>query len=240
MEVSLSFPLIGQLIQNVIYAKQIKGEKVMKGFFITAEGGEGAGKTTVLDHLFKKLTAQGYDVLLTREPGGISISEQIRNIILHPDHTEMEKRTEALLYAAARRQHLIQKVIPAINEGKIVLCDRFIDSSLAYQGYAREIGIDEVFTINNFAIEGCMPSLTLYFDIRPETGLKRIALNSNREQNRLDLEAMEFHQKVYEGYQILLKRFPNRIVKIDAEQNVSQVTDNAFKYIISHITKEGK
>lgn len=212
----------------------------MKGFFITVEGGEGAGKTTVLDHLFEKLTAQGYDVLLTREPGGISISEQIREIILHPDHTEMEKRTEALLYAAARRQHLIEKVIPALNEGKIVLCDRFIDSSLAYQGYARDIGIDEVFTINKFAIEGCMPSLTLYFDIRPEVGLKRIALNRNREQNRLDLEAIEFHQKVYEGYHMLLKKFPERMIRIDAEQHIDQVTDNAFNYIISHIKKEEK
>ncbi|WP_442962091.1 dTMP kinase [Pseudogracilibacillus sp. SE30717A] len=212
----------------------------MKGFFITVEGGEGAGKTTVLDHLFEKLTAQGYDVLLTREPGGISISEQIREIILHPDHTEMEKRTEALLYAAARRQHLIEKVIPALNEGKIVLCDRFIDSSLAYQGYARDIGIDEVFSINKFAIEGCMPSLTLYFDIRPEVGLKRIALNRNREQNRLDLEAIEFHQKVYEGYHMLLKKFPERMIRIDAEQHIDQVTDNAFTYIISHIKKEEK
>src|SRR5690625_635260 len=179
-----------------------RGEVVLvKGHFITVEGGEGAGKTTVLKLLKDKLTQKGYDVLITREPGGISISEQIRQVILDPSHLEMEKRTEALLYAAARRQHLIQKVIPALEKGKIILCDRFIDSSLAYQGYAREIGIEEVLSINQFAIEGCMPSLTLYFDILPEIGLKRIASNSNREQNRLDLESLEFHQKVYKGYQ---------------------------------------
>lgn len=217
-----------------------KGEEKMKGFFITVEGGEGAGKTTVLGRLHHQLTELGYKVLLTREPGGISISEKIRNIILHPNHTEMEKRTEALLYAAARRQHLVEKVLPALQEGKIVLCDRFIDSSLAYQGHAREIGIEEVFTINQFAIEGCMPTLTLYFDIKPEKGLKRIALNSNREQNRLDLETMEFHNKVYEGYHILLEKFPDRIQRIDAEQAVDQVTNDAFKYIISHVTKEGR
>src|SRR5690625_85655 len=159
-----------------------RGEVVLvKGHFITVEGGEGAGKTTVLKLLKDKLTQKGYDVLITREPGGISISEQIRQVILNPAHTEMEKRTEALLYAAARRQHLIQKVKPALQAGKIVLCDRFIDSSLAYQGYARGIGMDEVLTMNQFAIDDFMPSLTLYFDIEPEKGLKRITQNNERE-----------------------------------------------------------
>src|SRR5699024_5655396 len=119
-----------------------------------------------------------------------------------PGYTEMEGRTEALLYAAARRQHLVEKVIPALDAGKIVLCDRFIDSSLAYQGYAREIGMDEVLQINQFATEGYMPDLTLLFDIPPEVGLKRI--RSRDEQNRLDLEEMAFHEKVYEGYQKVL------------------------------------
>lgn len=210
----------------------------MKGYFITIEGGEGAGKTTVLQLLSQQLSERGYDVLLTREPGGISISEQIRNIILHPDHTEMEKRTEALLYAAARRQHLVQKVIPALQAGKIVLCDRFIDSSLAYQGYARGIGLDEVLTMNEFAIEGCMPSLTLYFDIKPEQGLKRISQNRERENNRLDREKLAFHQKVYEGYQILLDRFPERIKRVDAEQEIDLVASKALRLIISHIEEE--
>lgn len=209
----------------------------MKGYFITLEGGEGAGKTTVLTQLNKELTAKGFEVLLTREPGGIRISEQIRNVILDPAHTEMDGRTEALLYAAARRQHLIEKVIPALAEGKIVLCDRFIDSSLAYQGYARGIGMEEVLTINQFAIAGCMPSLTLFFDIAPEKGLARIALNKEREKNRLDLEEIEFHQKVYKGYQILLEKFPERLKRINAEQNIELVTHEALQLIKNHLTE---
>jgi len=209
----------------------------MKGFFITVEGVEGAGKTTVLGSVLKRLTEQGYEVVLTREPGGIRISEKIRDIILDQDHVEMEKRTEALLYAAARRQHLIQKIIPALESGKIVLCDRFIDSSLAYQGHARGIGMEEVLQINDFAIEGFMPSLTLYFHISPEKGLERIQQNKQREQNRLDLEALAFHQKVYDGYQLLLQRFPERIREIDAERNVEDVTEDALHTIISHIRR---
>lgn len=209
----------------------------MKGFFISFEGVEGAGKTTVLEKLVGRLTGMNYDVLLTREPGGIIISEKIRDIILDKDHVEMEKRTEALLYAAARRQHLVQKIIPALEEGKIVLCDRFIDSSLAYQGYAREIGIDNVLKINDFAIEGFMPSLTLYFDIEPEKGLKRISSNKDRERNRLDLETLEFHRKVYEGYQLLLKKFPDRIKKVNADQHVGAVTEDALRLIIPHVRR---
>ncbi len=209
----------------------------MKGFFISFEGVEGAGKTTVLEKLVGRLTDMNYDVLLTREPGGIIISEKIRDIILDKDHVEMEKRTEALLYAAARRQHLVQKIIPALEEGKIVLCDRFIDSSLAYQGYAREIGIDNVLKINDFAIEGFMPSLTLYFDIEPEKGLKRISSNKDRERNRLDLETLEFHRKVYEGYQLLLKKFPDRIKKVNADQHVGAVTEDALRFIIPHVRR---
>lgn len=211
----------------------------MNGTFITFEGGEGAGKTTILQRVAKKLVAQGFDVLVTREPGGIPIAEQIRNVILDPNNVEMEDRTEALLYAAARRQHLVEKVTPALRAGKIVLCDRFIDSSLAYQGYARNIGIDEVFHINRFAIDTCMPTLTLYFQCRPEVGLKRIQMN-NREQNRLDLETISFHQKVYEGYEILLRRFPDRMKKIDAERTIDEVTETALYYIKNHLEGEGK
>lgn len=212
----------------------------MAGYFITVEGGEGAGKTTVLEFLKKSLIAEGFDVLITREPGGIAISEEIRQVILNPTHTEMEERTEVLLYAAARRQHLVQKVIPALRAGKVVLCDRFIDSSLAYQGYARDVGIDEVLHINQFAIEHWMPSLTIFFDISPRKGLQRIALNADREKNRLDLEKLSFHEKVYEGYHLLLERFPERMKKVDADQAVQAVVADAFKYIISHLREEGK
>lgn len=188
------------------------------GCFISIEGPEGAGKTTAIEELMKELTSLGIGAVLTREPGGIEIAEKIREVILNKDHTAMDGRTEALLYAAARRQHLVEKIEPALKEGKVVLCDRFIDSSLAYQGFARGLGIDEVLSINQFAIMDTMPDLTLLFDVLPEIGLKRIAANSGREQNRLDLEKLSFHQKVYEGYQAVAMRYPDRIVKIDASQ----------------------
>lgn len=226
--------------EMIVMIPSLEGECDVDGYFITIEGGEGAGKTTTLTHLYNELTAKGYEVLLTREPGGIHISEQIRNIILDPKHTNMEERTEALLYAAARRQHLVEKVLPALQEGKIVLCDRFIDSSLAYQGYARGIGMDAVFSINQFAIDGCLPDLTLYFDIDPEVGLKRITINSDREKNRLDMENLLFHQKVYEGYQLLLEKFPNRIRHVDASQDKKKVFTEALGHIIEYIkNKEG-
>lgn len=195
----------------------------MGGVFITLEGPEGAGKTTIIEKLAEDLASDGVQVLATREPGGIEIAEKIRTIILDKQHTMMDPRTEALLYAAARRQHLVEKVIPALQEGKVVLCDRFIDSSLAYQGFARGLGIDEVFAINKFAIEGAMPDITLYFDIEPELGLKRIARNAGREVNRLDLETVEFHHKVREGYHLLLKRFPERIISFDAAAPIDRV-----------------
>ena len=123
----------------------------------------------------------------------------------------MDAKTEALLYAAARSQHLVEKVIPALQDGYTVLCDRFVDSSLAYQGYARGLGIDEVLAINEFAIGDTMPDLTVFFDINPEEGLARIAANDQREENRLDNESINFHQNVYEGYQELIRRYPDRI-----------------------------
>ena len=210
-----------------------------KGIFITVEGPEGAGKTTIIGMLEERLHKAGYTVLRTREPGGISIAEQIREVLLKKDNTEMDERTEALLYAAARRQHLVEKVYPALQKGDIVLCDRFVDSSLAYQGYARGLGIENVFKINQFAIGDRMPDLTLYYDIKPEDGLKRIHTNANREINRLDMEALSFHQKVREGYLQLLDLFPERIQKIDASRSVEEVLANSLEIIGSYIEQNG-
>lgn len=198
-----------------------------KGKFITVEGPEGAGKTTIIDMLAGNLAEEGYQVLQTREPGGIEIAEQIRSVILDKKNTKMDPRTEALLYAAARRQHLAEKVKPALDEGYIILCDRFIDSSLAYQGYARGLGIEEVYSINSFAIEGMMPELTLYFDIDPESGLNRINQHKGREVNRLDLEQLDFHHKVREGYLKLMELYPERIFKIDASKPLEEVYQQA-------------
>jgi dTMP kinase len=205
-----------------------------EGVFITFEGPDGAGKTTIISKVANELK----NTLLTREPGGIDIAEQIRRVILAKENTAMDPRTEALLYAAARRQHLIEKVKPALQEGKVVLCDRFVDSSLAYQGYARGLGIDEVFQINQFAIEQMMPELTIYFDIEPELGLKRINKNKGREINRLDLEDLEFHQRVRAGYHLLMERFPNRIIKIDASGTVDEVFNKTIKIVMEKIEQK--
>jgi dTMP kinase len=203
------------------------------GLFITFEGPEGAGKTTIINMLAEQLD----DVLFTREPGGIDIAEQIRKVILDKENTAMDPRTEALLYAAARRQHLIEKVKPALELGKMVICDRFVDSSLAYQGYARGLGINEVLNINQFAIENMMPDLTIYFDIEPEEGLKRISSNNGREINRLDLENIEFHQKVREGYHLLMMKFPDRIIKIDASAPLEEVFQNTIRLINEQVRR---
>lgn len=151
----------------------------------------------------------------------------------------MDGRTEVLFYAAARRQHLVEKVIPALENGIIVLCDRFVDSSLAYQGYARNLGVNEVMEINKFAIEGYMPDICILFDIDPKLGLERINAN-NREINRLDLEELEFHEKVREGYNIIYSNNKERIFKINAERSKAQVVDEIKDIIISKLdTKDG-
>jgi dTMP kinase len=208
---------------------------VKKGLFITVEGPEGSGKTTIIKMLMEKLKAEGYPIISTREPGGIDISEQIRGVILDKNNMAMDGRTEALLYAAARRQHLVEKVTPALAKGYIVLCDRFIDSSLAYQGHARGLGIEEVYSINKFAIEDRMPAATFYFDILPEVGLERINKNKGREINRLDLESLEFHRKVREGYQILSRKYYDRIIEIDASQPLQAVFETVEASMIKII-----
>jgi len=205
---------------------------MVKGMFITVEGPDGAGKTTVLNMIAQELATEGYPIVETREPGGSPIAEKIRQIILDKNHTEMDPKTEALLYAAARRQHLIEKIIPALEKGNIVLCDRFIDASIVYQGFARKIGIDEVLQINRFAIENTLPDLTIYFDIEPEIGLERIQNYRQGEMNRLDLETIEFHKMVREGYLQLLDRFPDRIKKIMADRSIEEVKTEAKKLIL--------
>lgn len=200
-----------------------KSKQTGRGYFITVEGGEGAGKSSMIDRMADDLRKQGQTVIVTREPGGIPIAEQIRAVIHDTANTAMDGRTEALLYAAARRQHLVEKVIPALNEGITVISDRFIDSSLAYQGYARGIGVEEVFEMNRFAIDDCMPDLTIYMDVDPAIGLSRIRSDEAREINRLDLEAEQFHQQVRAAYLQLADRFKDRIVTVDANPAPEQV-----------------
>ncbi|WP_323703436.1 dTMP kinase [Mammaliicoccus sp. Dog046] len=203
--------------------------------FITFEGPEGSGKTTVIQKVYEKLEKE-FDVILTREPGGIKISEAIRELLLNSDD-DMDERTEALLFAAARRQHLVEKILPQLNKGGIVLCDRFVDSSLSYQGYAREIGVEEVKAINEFAIENKYPDLTLYFDVPAEVGLNRIKDNQ-RDVNRLDKEEIEFHHKVTDGYKALIAEYPDRIKVIDATQSLEKVIEEAYSTVINSLKQE--
>ena len=205
--------------------------------FITIEGPEGSGKTTAVDTAVKELEKMGYQIVRTREPGGTPIAEQIRNVILDKNNTAMDQRTEALLYAASRRQHLVEKVWPALKEGKIVICDRYLDSSLAYQGGARGLGVDNILQVNSFATEGTFPDLTLLFDIDPQLGLARIAANANREVNRLDLEKIDFHNKVRNTFLELAKRYPERFVVIDASQNREEVAKKTLEVMLSRICK---
>lgn len=199
--------------------------------FITFEGGEGSGKSTIAKMIYDEFLKENKKVILTREPGGVKIAEDIRNIILDKNNTNLDDRSEALLFAASRRQHLKEKVIPALNKGEIVLCDRYIDSSLAYQGGGKNLGVDEVYKINLFATDALLPDLTLLFDIEPQLGLDRINQNKNREINRLDLETMTFYNKVRDTYLELAKKYPERIVIVDASKSIEEVFNTSLKII---------
>lgn len=189
--------------------------------FIVIEGGDGTGKSTQIKLIAEYLKEKGFDVVITREPGGVVTAEKIREIILN---NEIDPVTEALLFASARREHLKKKVLPALNNGQIVLCDRFVYSSLAYQGYARGLGIENVYNINKPAIEGIMPGLTILLELSPEKGIERINSNRADEVNRLDLEGLDFHRKVREGYSKVVEMYPeNKCIKIDASQSIEDV-----------------
>lgn len=200
-----------------------------KGCFIVFEGPDGSGKTTVANIVCEKLEALKIPVVHTREPGGIDIAEQIRNVILDPKNTAMDARTEALLYAASRRQHLVEKVIPAIKDGKVVICERFVYSSLAYQGQGRDLGFDAILSINDFAINGTYPDMTIYLDLSEEVGLKRIENRNNKD--RLDSESLSFHHKVNEGYKKVIERFKETKI-IDASKPLDEVVKESMDLIM--------
>ena len=205
--------------------------KCMKnGLFITFEGPDGSGKTTVSKAVADKLLAEGYQVRYTREPGGSAISEKIRDIILDPANTEMDPRTEALLYAASRRQHLVDIVLPLIEQGVTVISDRFVDSSIAYQGYGRQIGADEVYAINAFAIENYMPVKTIFLNVSAETGLARIQAN-RAVLDRLDAESTDFHKRVFDGYQKVIAQYADRMIVVDASRDVDEVIAEVYSIV---------
>lgn len=203
--------------------------------FITFEGPDGSGKSTVIKAVYERLINDGYSVILTREPGGTPIAEKIRDVILDNSNTALDARTEALLYAASRRQHLVEKIWPAIKDGKIVLCDRFLDSSLAYQGEGRKLGIENILNVNLFATENTYPDLTLFFNISPEEGLKRVSKDKKRVADRLDNENANFHQDVYNGFLKVNSMYKDRIQIVDATKSLNEVIENAYKIIKSKL-----
>ena len=198
--------------------------------FITFEGPDGSGKTTISRAVTDRLLEQGYAVRYTREPGGSRIAEQIRQIILDPANTEEDARTEALLYAASRRQHLTDVVLPALEEGIHVISDRFIDSSLAYQGCGRHLGIEEVYAINRFAIEEHMPDKTIFLDVPAEIGLARIRANRSS-LDRLDREVLQFHEDVFAGYRKVIDMYRSRMILIDAARDMEAVIEDAYQAV---------
>lgn len=196
--------------------------------FITFEGPDGSGKSTIIQKVYDHLIENNYDVIKTREPGGSPIAEKIRNLILDTENIKMGYRTEALLYAASRAQHVEETILPALNENKIVLCDRFLISSLAYQGVGRGLGIENVRNINEFAINGVFPDFVLFFDVDPITTLKR--KSSLDTADRLEKEGNNFHERVYNGYKEILNSEKN-IEIIDATQSVEDVFSQCIEVL---------
>ena len=206
----------------------------MKGF-ISFEGGECSGKTTVINAITKVFDEKNIKYISTREPGGIRIAEDIRKIILDVKNTEMTPECEALLYAASRMQHLTERVIPAINSNNVVICDRFLDSSLAYQGYARGLGMDKILKINSFALD-YLPDLTIFIDVTPDVALKRMS-NKDRDGkcDRLDQEKIDFHERVYEGYHKVLEMYPERIVRVDGNKPLADVVNDCINIVLKYL-----
>lgn len=198
----------------------------MRGAFVTFEGCEGSGKSTQLRLLSRYLDENGIDYILTREPGGSAIAEQIRNIILDGKNLEMCDECEALLYAAARFQHLKDTVIPALENGRLVICDRYVDSSLAYQGAARGLGFDFIAGINAPALGEYAPDLTIFLDIPPRAAFER--KHGADKSDRMELQGLEFHERVYDGYLQLADRYP-RICRVDCRGNKEQTAANIVR-----------
>ncbi len=206
--------------------------KNKKGYFVTLEGGEGSGKSTQLKLLEDYLDKGGYDVIYTREPGGTPISEEIRKILLGGKNVEMSDETEALLFAAARAQHIKEKILPAIAEGKTVVCDRYVHSSLVYQGYARGLG-EFVEKVNSYALENCMPDVTIFLDITPERAFAR--KGGADADDRLEQSGIDFHRRVYDGYVRMAEKFPDHFVRVNADRGIDEV----FAEILDTLRQKG-
>lgn len=208
------------------------------GIFITMEGPDGAGKSTQIDLLRGYLLERGYDIIVCREPGGTVISEAVREVILNKDYKNMGHMTELLLYAAARAQLVEEVIQPALEEGKVVICDRFIESSAVYQGIARGMGVDLVYEINQFAVGSTMPDITILLDIDAETGIGR--KKQQAQLDRMESEKLEFHKKVVEGYRLLAERDKKRMVKIDGSNSIEEIHRQIKGAVNNTLLRDGR
>ena len=197
---------------------------VPKGIFITLEGPDGAGKSTQIENIKSYFENAGREVVVSREPGGTPISEKLRNIVLDNGNAEMDDITEMFVYAAARAQHVSEKIRPALDKGSVVVCDRFVDSSIAYQGYGRNLG-DQVAEVNRYATGGLEPDVTFFMDLDPEIGRSRIGKDV---RDRLEQQKLDFHYRVYEGYKAICEKYPERVVRIDATRTIDEIKEDIY------------
>ena len=209
----------------------------MNGMFITVEGPDGSGKTTQLALLVEGLRQHGYDVVVTREPGGTIVGNSIRSVLLSPEHHEMTPRVEMMLYAASRAQNVDQVIRPALARGAVVVCDRFVDASIAYQGYGLQYDLQEVQSINQWATNGVTPDLTFLFDLTPSRASER--MKERGQLDRIESRDVAFHERVYEGFQTLLREHPERMVRIDANQSVESIQDEVLDLTLEQLNERG-
>ncbi|WP_214712707.1 dTMP kinase [Exiguobacterium sp. s55] len=209
----------------------------MKGMFITVEGPDGSGKTTQLQLLVQSLTEQGYEVVVTREPGGTKVGNSIREVLLSPEHDEMTPRVEMMLYAASRAQNIDQVIRPALHRGAVVVCDRFVDASIAYQGYGLQYDLSQILSLNDWATAGIKPDLTFLFDLTPDQANHRV--KDRGQLDRIESRDESFHQRVYEGFQILLEQHPERMVRIDANASIETIQDEVLDITLERLKERG-
>lgn len=209
----------------------------MKGMFITVEGPDGSGKTTQLQLLVRSLTEKGYEVVVTREPGGTKVGNSIREVLLSPEHDEMTPRVEMMLYAASRAQNIDQVIRPALKRGAIVVCDRFVDASIAYQGYGLRYDLNQILSLNEWATAGIKPDLTFLFDLTPDQASRR--MKDRGQLDRIESRDESFHQRVYDGFKKILEQHPDRMVRIDANATIEMIQDEVLDITLERLNERG-
>ncbi|ERG68124.1 dTMP kinase [Exiguobacterium chiriqhucha] len=209
----------------------------MKGMFITVEGPDGSGKTTQLQLLVRSLTEKGYEVVVTREPGGTKVGNSIREVLLSPEHDEMTPRVEMMLYAASRAQNIDQVIRPALKRGAIVVCDRFVDASIAYQGYGLQYDLNQILSLNEWATAGIKPDLTFLFDLPPDQASRR--MKDRGQLDRIESRDESFHQRVYDGFKKILEQHPDRMVRIDANATIEMIQDEVLDITLERLNERG-